>query len=77
MHLAHANALGDLRLGQALEKAKLHDATLAVGQRSEQVVELGAMLDLLEPGIVVAQARPSPLSSTSSPNAGWSSDARR
>ena len=33
MHLAHADPLGNLGLGELLEEAELHDHALALGKR--------------------------------------------
>src|SRR5205807_10368529 len=57
VHLADSDVLGDLRLGHALEEAELDDASLPGGEHVQQLGDLGTVLDPLELGVVVAQAR--------------------
>ena len=55
MHLADTNSVRNLGLGQVLKESKLHDAAFARGQYSEQLIELGAMLQPVEAWIIVPE----------------------
>src|SRR6266540_2085640 len=57
VHLADADALGDLGLGQALEEPQLDDAPLTLGKHAQQLGELVAVLDARERRVVAAEAR--------------------
>src|SRR5829696_1965731 len=57
LHLAHPNALGDLRLGHAAHEPQLDDAPLAGGQRLHQAGHGDAGLSGLDLPVDLAQVR--------------------